>query len=61
MASAAQPAFNSNPNDGLVSDVLNWFTHPFQTKGTALNWILFVGLLIVAVWFWNHILMSITE
>lgn len=61
MAAGAQPNFNSNPNQGLIVSVLNWFTHPFQTQGNALNWILFVGLLIVAAWFWNHTLMSITE
>lgn len=53
--------YNSNPQSGLVAGVLNWFAHPFQTQGSALNWVLWVGLLIVAVWFWNHILMSITD
>ena len=45
----------------FLEDVINWFAHPFQSGGNALNWILFVGLLVVAAWWWNHILMSISE
>lgn len=45
----------------LLGDVTNWFAHPFQSQGSALNWILFVGLLVLAAWWWNHILMSISE
>jgi hypothetical protein len=45
--------------DGLLGSVVNWFAHPFQTSGSALNWVLFVGLLIIAVWFWNHVLLQI--
>jgi len=52
---------NDDGNGGLIQNVLGWFAHPFQTQGSALNWILFVGLLIVAVWFWNHVLISIQE
>jgi hypothetical protein len=50
-----------NDPSGLFSDVINWFAHPFQAQGSALNWILFVGLLVLAAWWWNHILMSISE
>lgn len=48
-------------NNGLIPNVLGWFAHPFQTGGSALNWILFVGLILIAVWFWNIILISIHE
>lgn len=46
---------------GLLSNVLGWFAKPFNTQGSALNWVLFFGLAIVAVWFWSHIVMTITE
>ena len=46
-------------SNGLVGSVVNWFAHPFQTSGTALNWVLFVGLLFIAAWFWNHVLLQI--
>jgi hypothetical protein len=46
---------------GIVGAVVNWMTHPFNSNGSALNWILFVGLLIVAAGLWNTILLSIKE
>lgn len=46
---------------GVLGAVFGWLAHPFTTSGSALNWVLFVGLLVVAAWFWNHILMSIVE
>lgn len=45
----------------LIESVTDWAKQPFTSGGSAFNWILFVGLLVVAAWFWNHILMSITE
>ena len=45
----------------VIQDTLNWFAKPFQSNGSALNWILFVGLLVIAAWMWNHVLMSITD
>lgn len=50
-----------NANKGLIGHIIGWFSHPFTTRGNALDWVLFVGLLIVAVWFWNHILLSIQQ
>lgn len=47
--------------NGLFGSVVNWFAHPFQSQGSALNWVLFVGLLIIAGWFWNHILLQIRQ
>ncbi len=38
-----------------------WLSQPFNSQGSALNWVLFVGLLIVGVWMWNHILTSLTD
>jgi hypothetical protein len=46
---------------GFVSSVIGWAKQPFTSGGSALNWVLFVGLLVIAAWFWNHILMSITD
>ena len=46
---------------GLIQDTLNWFKQLFQSGGSALNWILFVGLLVIAAWMWNHVLMTITD
>lgn len=46
---------------GLVTGILGWVKQPFTSQGSALNWVLFVGLLIIAAWFWNHILMTISN
>jgi len=50
-----------NTGSGLVTNILNWTQQPFNTKGSALNWILFVGLLIIAAWLWHTILLSISN
>lgn len=47
--------------DGLFGSVVNWFAHPFNSQGDALNWLLFIGLLIIAAWFWNHVLLQIAK
>ena len=51
----------SSPYSGLVNNVMGWFQHPFQTGGSAFNWFLFVGLLIVISWMWNVILLHLSE
>lgn len=48
-------------NNGLISDIINWFAHPFRTDGSAFNWLMFVGLLMIIAWFWNIVLLSIHE
>ena len=50
---------NDDANNGLIHNVLGWLAHPFNTQGSALNWVLWVGLLIVAVWFWTRVLSMI--
>lgn len=46
---------------GLVGNIVDWFAHPFSTSGSALRWVLFVGLLIIAAFFWQIILLEITR
>jgi hypothetical protein len=50
-----------SPVGGLVNSVMGWFQHPFMTSGSAFNWFLFVGLLIVISWLWHVILLKLTE
>jgi len=47
--------------NGLFGSVVSWFAHPFTSQGSALNWVLFVGLLVIAAWFWNHVLLQINQ
>lgn len=46
---------------GILGVVFKWLAHPFDTQGSALNWVLFLGLLIVAAWFWQHTLLAIID
>jgi hypothetical protein len=55
------PSPNANSSTGFLGSVMTWFAHPFQTQGSALNWVLFVGLLIAAIWFWQVILLETTR
>lgn len=51
----------SSPLTNVVSSVMKWFQHPFTTEGSAFDWFLFVGLLIVIAGLWNIILLHLTE
>jgi|HubBroStandDraft_5_1064220.scaffolds.fasta_scaffold10230_8 hypothetical protein len=55
------PAQTATTGSGLVTGILGWVKQPFTSQGSALNWVLFVGLLIIAAWMWNHILMTISN
>jgi len=55
------PSSTASAGGGLVTGILGWVKQPFQSGGSALNWVLFVGLLIIAAWMWNHILMTISN
>lgn len=43
-------------NCGLCDAVNKWLKQPFREDGSALNWFLFLGLALVAVFFWTRIL-----
>lgn len=46
---------------GIMPSVLSWMAHPFNTSGSALNWVLFVGLLVVGAWFWQIVLLKVNR
>ena len=50
-----------NTDPGIINKITDWFAHPFTTNGSAVNWVLFVGLLIVAVWFWQVTLIHLNR
>lgn len=52
---------NGNQQPGFLGNVLGWMMHPFQSTGSAWNWILFVGLILVAIWFWQWVLLHIAR
>jgi len=46
-------------DNGLLGSITEWYAQPFNTQGNAFKWVLFVGLLLVAVLFWQFILLEI--
>ncbi len=44
---------------GVVGSVTKWLAHPFSTEGSALNWVLWLGLVLCAVFFWSRVLAHI--
>jgi hypothetical protein len=46
---------------GLLGVVYGWISYPFNSSGSALNWLLILGILIIVGWFWYHVLLSILD
>lgn len=42
----------------MWSSILAWIKQPYNSQGTAFNWVLFVGLIIIAVWLWNSVVIK---
>ena len=47
--------------DGFVSRVKGWIAHPFTSDMSILNWALFVGLVLIAAFFWTRVMSHIVE
>lgn len=43
----------------LFESITQWLAQPFQTGQSAGKWVLFVGFLIIVVWFWGMVLSHI--
>lgn len=52
---------DDNQQGGFFTQTVQWFAHPFNNQGSAFNWWLFVGLLVIAVWFWGRVLAKINS
>lgn len=51
----------TNTSNGFFQQVHSWLAQPFQSNGSALRWVLFLGLVIVAIGFWNFILIDLSR
>lgn len=40
----------------LLQSIEKWFAAPFNSQGSALNWFLFFGLLLLIAWVWSTII-----
>jgi hypothetical protein len=46
---------------GVVDGVIAWFEQPFRRDQNAFLWLCSIGLILVAVWFWQSTLLLIHE
>lgn len=46
---------------GVYSAISKWLAKPFDSNGNALNWFLFVGLLLVIIFAWSRVIGLIKE
>jgi len=47
--------------DHEVFGFAEFLKHPFDSRGSALNWFLFIGLLLAIIWGWNWILIRLAN
>lgn len=40
----------------FCDEVKKWYRQPLRTDGSAMNWFLFVGLILVIIFAWTRIL-----
>lgn len=46
---------------GAMSKFTGYLAHPFKTDMSALNWFLFVGLILVFVFLWSRVIGAAAE
>jgi hypothetical protein len=42
----------------MIQRVVDWWKHPFNSQGSAFNWVLFVGLVVIAAFLWQLVLLE---
>jgi len=45
--------------DNITEQLKIWWKQPFKSDGSVLNWFLFLGLIIIVLFFWNRVLARI--
>jgi len=43
----------------IIEGAKSWFSSPLNGKGSAVDYFLFVGLILVAVYFWSRVIVRI--
>lgn len=54
-------ASTGNTLDDFDAMVRKWWAQPFDASGSALQWFLFLGLIIIIIIAWNTILRFVLE
>ena len=45
---------------GFFTTLENFWKRPFNSQGDAVNWILFLGFLLLVIWGWSRVISKIT-
>ena len=45
----------------LLGRMGDWWRQPFQSGGSAFNWVMFVGLIIIAAFLWQLVLLEFAK
>ncbi len=45
----------------MVDEIKKWWSKPFNPQGTALNWVLFVGVIIIGAFLWQTVLIALNK
>lgn len=48
----------TDDSKGLIQTINSWWAHPFNSQGSALTWVLFVGIIVIAAFLWNLVLIE---
>jgi uncharacterized membrane protein (Fun14 family) len=43
-------------NGGAIGMAAGWAAHPFRSDMSAIDWVLFLGLILCAAWMWTRLL-----
>jgi hypothetical protein len=57
----APAAITDNGNKGLIGTINSWWMHPFNSQGSAFTWVLFVGIIVIAAFLWNLVLLEFAK
>ena len=45
----------------VLGRIFNWVRHPFKSDMGAGGWVLFLGLILIAVFFWSRVMAHVTK
>jgi hypothetical protein len=52
---------NGNSGSSWIDDIAAWYAAPFSQENNAFSWTLTLGLIILAAFFWQMILLHLVK
>jgi len=47
--------------DTFIADCKRWVLQPYNEEGTAFDWFLFIGLMVISTFLWSRVLRRILD